>query len=124
MVMSADVDADLLDANSWSFTEPLRYNESWEGVGKGKSNGNIEGCLVVDKDNRLYNFMRYDMTQLEPNYGLALRYEVNTADPDAPLQFDRAIEFPANHSKFEVRYDEKSDLFFSIASTTFHAKRE
>ena len=116
MVMSADADADLLDADSWSFSAPLRYNESWEGVGKGKSNGTIEGCLAIGKDGKLYNVMRYDMTKLEPNYGLALRYEVNTADPDAPLRFDRAIDFPANHSKFQVRYDEKSGFFFSIAT--------
>ena len=116
MVMSASVDADLLDADSWSFSYPLPYDETWEGVGKGRSNGTIEGCLAIGKDGKLYNVMRYDMTALEPNYGLALRYEVNTKDYDAPLKFDRAIEFPANHSKFQVRYDEKSQMYFSIAS--------
>lgn len=115
MVMSADENADLLDASSWSFSEPLRYNETWGGVGKGHSTGTIEGCLTVGKDGNLYNVMRYDMTRLEPNYGLALRYRVNTEDPHAPLIFDRAIEFPANHAKFQIRYDEVSQRYFSIA---------
>lgn len=115
MVMSCDADADLLDAASWSFSKPLAYDEHWEGVGKGNSSGTIEGCLVIGKDNALYSVMRYDMTKLQPNYGLALRYLVNTEDPDAPLAFDRTIPFPANHSKFEIRYDEQTGKYFTIA---------
>ena len=116
MVMSADIDADLLSADSWSFSQPLLYDENWEGVGKGRSAGTIEGCLTVGKDGQLYNVMRYDMLKMEARYGLALRYLVNTEDPEAPLSFERAIEFPANHSKFEIRYDEKTETYFSIAS--------
>ena len=116
MVMSADENADLLDAESWSFSKPLCYDESWKGVGIGHSSGTIEGCLTVGCDGNLYTVMRYDMTKLEPNYGLALRYRVNTSDPHAPLIFDRAIEFPANHAKFQIRYDDVSQRYFSIAS--------
>ncbi len=116
MVMSADANADLLDAANWSFSPPLRYDETWNGVAEGRSSGTIEGCLTVGPDGKLYNVMRYDMTKCTPNYGLALRYLVNTEDPDAPLAFDRTIEFPANHSKFQVRYDERSKQYFSIAS--------
>ena len=116
MVMSADVDADLLDADSWSFTEPLKYDPSWEGVAHGPSSGNIEGCLTVGLDGKLYNFMRYDMLKTEERYGLALRYLVDVEHPEEPLIFDRAIQFPANHSKFQVRYDETSGLYFSICS--------
>lgn len=116
MVMSVAADADLLDAASWSFSPPLRYDETWNGVAEGRSSGTIEGCLTVGPDGKLYNMMRYDMTKCTPNYGLALRYLVNTEDPDAPLAFDRAIEFPANHSKFQVRFDERSKQYFSIAS--------
>ena len=116
MVMSADENADLLDAESWSFSKPLCYDESWKGVGIGHSSGTIEGCLTVGCDGNLYTVMRYDMTKLEPNYGLALRYRVNTSDPHAPLIFDRAIEFPTNHAKFQIRYDDVSQRYFSIAS--------
>ena len=51
-----------------------------------------------------------------PNYGLALIYEVDSTDPEAPLKFIRAMDFPANHSKFEVKYDQKSKRYYTLAS--------
>ncbi len=115
MVMSAALGSDLLDADSWLFSEPVKYNQNWEGIPKGKSGGNIEGCLVIHED-KLYNIMRYDMTQLSPSYGYVVAYEVNTEDPEAPLRYDRLIRFPANHSKFQMKYDEKRKKYYSIAS--------
>ena len=116
MVMSVDADADLLCADNWSFTKPVLYDPTWKGVAHGPSSGNIEGCLVVGRDGKLYSVMRYDMAKTEEGYGLVLRYRVNTEDPEAPLEYERAIQFPANHSKFQIRYDEVSDMYFSIAS--------
>lgn len=116
MVMSADEHADLLDPASWSFSEPLLYDPNWEGTGIGKSAGTIEGCLAVGPDGALYSTMRYDMMRLEPCYGKALRFQVDTLHPEAPLIFDRSIVFPANHSKFEMRYDEKTGKYYSIAN--------
>jgi hypothetical protein len=56
------------------------------------------------------------MTKCEPNYGLVVAYKVNTKHPDQPLEFDRVIKFPGNHSKFEIRYDEASGFYYSIIS--------
>ena len=58
MVMSADVDADLMDAQSWHFTPPVPYDPSWPGTAEGPSSGNIEGTLVEAPDGELYNIMR------------------------------------------------------------------
>ena len=121
MVMSADMNDDLLDPASWHFTPPVRYDPSWPGVAQGPSSGNIEGSLVVDPRGRLMNVMRYDMSRCEPNYGMALAYRVDTDDPDAPLQYDHAIAFPANHSKFTIRRDEKTGAYLSIASRILDA---
>ncbi|MBQ8551513.1 MAG: exo-alpha-sialidase [Clostridia bacterium] len=106
MAVSAPVDADLLDSQSWEFSEPVKYRE-WEGLPKGKSAGNIEGCLVIGRDGNLYSMMRYDMSKLTPNYGLAMLYKINTKDPAAPMRFVKPIKFEANHSKFEVAWDEE-----------------
>ena len=116
MVMSADVDADLLDANSWKFTPPLPYDSSWEGVAKGPSAGNIEGTLVIAPDQKLYNVMRYDMHRCEPNYGLALAYRVDADQPENTLQYAGALPYPGNHSKFEIHYDAVSGRYWSICS--------
>ncbi len=115
MAVSAPVDADLMDSQSWEFSEPVQYQE-WEGLPKGKSYGNIEGCPVVGRDGKLYSMMRYTMTGLNPGWGLAMLYRINTEDPAAPMEFDRAVKFPANHSKFEVVWDERSGLYWSLAT--------
>ncbi len=116
MVMSADVDSDLLNPDSWHFTPPVKYDPAWPGVAKGPSSGNIEGALAVAPDGTLYNIMRYDMGRCEPNFGLALAYRVNTHDPDAPLMYDHAVPLPGNHSKFNIHRDPKTGLYFSIIS--------
>lgn len=116
MVMSAPVDSDLLDPESWAFSEPVPYTDEWEDVPKGQCDGILEGCLTVI-DGKLYNTMRYQMQKLKPNYGLALRFEVDTENPEAPLKFQKVIEFPANHSKFMIKYDKKTKKYYSIAST-------
>ncbi len=115
MVMSAKMGSDLLDADSWLFSEPVKYDPTWKGLPEGKSKGNIEGCLVVQGE-KLYNIMRYDMMNMSPPYGKVVAYEVNTEEPEAPLRYDRCIEFPANHSKFQMKYDEKRKKYYSIAS--------
>ncbi len=116
MVMSADVNADLLDPASWHFTPPVRYDPAWPGTAEGPSAGNIEGTLAVAPDGGLYNIMRYDMTRCKPNFGRVLAYRVNTDDPDAPLIYSHAVELPGNHSKFTIRQDEKTGRYYAIIS--------
>lgn len=116
MVMSAPIDADLMNPESWSFSEPTPYDPAWPGVAKGPSAGNIEGTLVVFPDGKLYNVMRYDMMKCTPRYGLALSYLVDDKNPEAPMTFSEAIPFPGNHSKFEIRFDAVSGRYYSICS--------
>ncbi len=116
MVMSCPIDADLLDADNWSFTEPVMYDENWPGTVEGKCGGNIEGTLVVAPDGNLYNIMRYLTAGAKPNYGYALAYKVNTENHTAPLEYSHAIEFPANLSKFMIKKDLESDYYYTICN--------
>ncbi len=123
MVMSADIDADLLDPASWHFAPPVKYDPSWPGVAQGgRSNGNIEGTLAIAPDGTLYNVMRYDMMSCTPNYGLALAYRVNTEDPDAPLEYDHAIALPGNHSKFTIRRDDVTGKYYCVLTRILNAE--
>ncbi len=115
MVMSAPVGSDLLDPDNWAFSQPVKYDSGWKGVPNGKSKGNIEGCLVPH-GGKLYNIMRYDMTKMTPNYGYIIAYEVDTEHPEAPVKYDHCIKFPANHSKFEIKYHQERQKYYSIAS--------
>ena len=114
MVFSCPEDADLLDPESWLFSEPVPYDPAWPGTAKGPSSGTIEGALTVFPDGKLYNVMRYDMTKCEPDFGRALAYRVNESDPEAPLQYAFPVALSGNHSKFEIRYDEVSRCWYSI----------
>lgn len=116
MVMSAPVDADLLNPESWSYSDPIDYDPTWEGVAKGKTDGNIEGSLTVI-DGKLYNIMRYGIGgSCVPSYGLIMSFEVDTKNPEAPLKFHRVIKFPGNRSKFTIKYDEISKKYFAFAT--------
>lgn len=115
MVMSAPVGSNLLDPESWEFSEPVKYDPHWEGLPSGFSAGTIEGCLVAHQG-ELFNIMRYHMAQQKPNYGKALVYKVNTDDPGAPLKFIRCMDFPANHSKFIIKYHEGTRRYYTLAS--------
>lgn len=114
MVISADVNSDLLNAASWSITPPVMYNPEWPGVAEGPSSGNIEGALAVAPDGELYNIMRYDMSKTIPDRGLVLAYRVNTDDPDAPLEYSHSIKLMGNNTKFGIHKDQVSGLYFAI----------
>lgn len=115
MVMSCDVNDDLLVPENWSFSEPLKYDPSWPGTAS-VARGNIEGTLTVAPDGGLYNIMRYNIGDGIPTYGLVLAYRVNTEDHDAPLEYSHAIKMPCNNSKFMIKYDAVSKKYYSIVT--------
>ena len=116
MVMSCDENADLLEAENWHFSEPLKYDPSWEGTVNGVAYGTIEGTLCVDLKGELHNFMRYNIISGDPLYGLVLDYKVNTDDPDAPLEYLGSIRLDGNNSKFMIKFDEVSKKYYTIIS--------
>lgn len=122
MVMSCDVNDDLLVPENWSFSKPLKYDPSWPGTAT-VAKGNIEGSLVVTPDERLQNIMRYKICDGVPAYGLVLAYNVNTQDHDTPLEYSHAIKMPCNNSKFMIKYDEISGKYYSIVSRIDYEER-
>ncbi|MBE6929967.1 MAG: exo-alpha-sialidase [Ruminococcaceae bacterium] len=112
MVMSCAVDDDLLDPANWHFTEPVKFDESFDPrlAGLGTCVMMIEGTVVLAPDGRLLNIMRFGYP------GHAIAFEINQDDPDAPLAFSHLIPFPANKSKFMIKQDPVTGQFFSVAS--------
>ncbi len=115
MAMSAPIGSDLLDADVWTFSEPVKYEPENIPDLVGRTPGILEGCLVPF-GKKLYNIMRFQMQELNKNYGYAPVYEVNVDDPSAPHRFSYAMDFPANHAKFVIRYDEKTAKYYTIAN--------
>ena len=115
-VLSCDANDDLLDANNWTLTPPIKFDPKWDGVEDAPSNGCIEGTVVADPSGKLYNIMRYDMTQSEAKFGKILAYEIDTENHSAPIKYSHAIKFEGNHSKFMIKRDSKSGDYYSILS--------
>ena len=115
-LVSADINGDLLDADSWKITEPLKYDPNWEGAVRGDERGFIEGNAVVSPDGQICNILRYSTDRGDPKYGLAAFLKGDKSDPDKALDFYRFIKFEGNLSKFDIKRDEKSGLYFTIFS--------
>ena len=114
MVMSCDVDADLLDPESWSFSEPVILDEfSPELKGVQKGGLTIEGTIVLSPEGRLLNVMRTAMR------GKALMYEIDTENSDKPMSYYGIMPFEANLSKFMIKYDEISGRYYSVATRLY-----
>ena len=113
MVMSCDENDDLLNPESWSFSEPVAFDHfAPELSNLPIPTMTIEGTLTLSPDGKLLNVMRFG------SYHQAIVYEVNTEDPDAPLTYSRCMDFPANYSKFMIKYDEQSERYYSVATRT------
>lgn len=116
MVMSCDVNDDLLSPESWSFTPPRKFDPKFasEVSHLPECTMTIEGTLVIDPANRLLNVMRFEGERC------VLAYEVNTRDPEAMLEYSHCISFPANRSKFMIKKDAVSGKYYSIACRLYN----
>ena len=118
MVMSCDENDDLLVPENWSFTDPRPFSQfAPEIADLPDCTMTIEGTLTVAPDGKLYNIMRFG------KYATALVYAVNTEDHDAPLTYARCMNFPANYSKFMIKYDEVSKKYYSVATRLYDREK-
>ncbi|KAA3618914.1 MAG: hypothetical protein DWQ05_05975 [Calditrichaeota bacterium] len=105
LVISAPVDADLLNTANWTFSEP--YQHLWS-----KSQW-IEGDVNLTPDGKLVNILR---TNRQGDDRAAITF---VAEDGRSLSHDREkdlIDMPGGGVKFTIRFDEKSGLYWSIAS--------
>lgn len=112
MVMSCSVNDDLLVPENWEFSQPKKFNpqDAPELSALPNCTMTIEGTLTADKEGRLLNIMRFGGNRQ------VIAYRVNTEDPGTPLTYSHCISFPANLSKFMIKYDGVSKKYYSIAS--------
>lgn len=108
MMSSAPVDADLLDADNWTFSNALPYPfDKWPGRGW------LEGNAVLSPEGKVVNVIR---VQIEGGDKAAI---IDCSDDGRVLSIDpkrSMIDFPGGAVKFTIRYDKKSGKYWSIAS--------
>lgn len=111
LVISIDENDDLMVAENWTFTDPIKFDifaPELEGL---TSNAmTIEGTLVKAPDGKLLNIMRFE------KHGYVIAYALKDTET---LSYSHIIEMPTNHSKFTIRYDEVSQKYYAIVSEKY-----
>lgn len=110
-VMSAPVGSDLLKAESWTSSMPLEQNAAWNG---GDFGGWLEGNAVATPGGGVVDILRVAARKLpEKAAVVTLSADGKTASFD-PAQ--GLIDFPGGATKFTIRYDPRSKLYWSLAN--------
>ena len=111
MVMSCDINDDLLVPENWVFSEPKKFEPCAPEIASLPTRTmTIEGTMVLAPDGKLFNVMRFGGEKC------ALAYRVDTENLDAPLCYSHCIPFPANRSKFMIKFDTTSQKYYSVVS--------
>ncbi|MGD8464730.1 MAG: sialidase family protein [Anaerolineae bacterium] len=104
LVMSAPLDAELLAARSWRFSQHLPKQEGfcW-----------LEGNVLLDPDGKVVNALRTN------DGGDDKAAVVSVSGDGRQLSFDREVGFidmPGGGSKFTIRYDPRTARYWSIVN--------
>ena len=76
----------------------------------------IEGTLVLSPEGKLLDIMRFGKRDK------VIAYEVDTAHSERMLTYSSLIDFPANYSKFMIKYDGVSGCYYSLANRNYDEK--
>ncbi|MDR3196633.1 MAG: hypothetical protein LBU34_02085 [Planctomycetaceae bacterium] len=110
MVGSVSVDADLLDATQWTFTNPVPYDKKWGGVTF------IEGNILLSPEGELVNLLRNE------SQSGTLGALLHCSDDGKQLSVrpdDVVIKnFIGGNTRFMIRYDQKSQYYWTLACKT------
>ena len=110
-MLSVAVDADLLKAENWTFSNVIGRDPDWL---NGTFGGWLEGNAVVTPDGAMVDILRVDN---KPEGETAAIVQVSSDGRRAT--FDPAqgfIHFPGGTKKFTIRRDPKSDCYWSLSN--------
>ncbi|MCK9223325.1 MAG: hypothetical protein M0Q40_12040 [Limnochordia bacterium] len=113
LVISANSNADLLDAGNWTISNQLVFNQSWDPPGSAPTTGWAEGNIVEGPDGRLWNILRVNST---PYVDRAAMIEIHEEGSLITFTPDDFIKFPGAQSKFVIRRDESTGLYWTLTN--------
>jgi hypothetical protein len=111
MMLSVPADADLLQADRWTFSNFVERDPQWL---DGKFNAWLEGNAVVTPEGRLVDILRVDAkTEVERAAIVHISDDGKTATFDPQTGF---VPFPGGAKKFTIRYDPRSKRYWSLSN--------
>ncbi len=113
MMMSAPVNADLLNANSWTTSNSLLYDSTYL---DGNFTGWLEGNAVVTPDGGIVDILRVDdrTTHDEKAAMVNISADGKVASFDPKTGF---IPFPGGSKKFAIRFDARSGRYWTLSNS-------
>lgn len=106
-ILSAPLGSDLLNAANWTVSNAIDYfTQSHARPGRW-----YEGNMAVDPNDRLKCILRM---YFPDRYRRAALLDVS--DDGTTLSFDKMIDFYGSHSKFTIRYDPVSRMYYSVTN--------
>jgi hypothetical protein len=116
LVISAPVDADLLDARSWTMSTKLAYDPAWTPAAWSAvlTPGWLEGNMVADPDGALWDVLRVNS---EPAVDKGAMVAVS---PDgSTIRFAPAtgfVDLPGGMTKFTIRRDPHTGQYLTLVN--------
>lgn len=110
-MLSAPLDADLLQAGSWTISNPVARDPKWQG---GAFGGWLEGNAVVTPDGEIANILRVELEAVPEQAAV-----VNVSADGKTARFDPAtgfVEFPGGAKKFTIRKDPAGPGYWSLSN--------
>ena len=119
-VISAPVDADLLDAANWTMSNKIPFDPGWIPSSWDKHEATApvwrEGNVVVAPDGQLWNIMTYEagaiMDEKCPRLLISDAGKTLSFDPDSGY-----IDFPGAKAKFTIRRDPVTGKYLSLVNS-------
>jgi hypothetical protein len=123
LVVSAPVDADLLDAANWTMSNKVSFDPAWvpEDWGKLANPGWLEGNVVADRDGQLWDILRFHSDPLADKAAMVKLSADGTTLAFAPA--DGFIDFPGGMTKFTIRWDESTGQYLALCNNNTDASR-
>jgi len=128
-VISADADADLLLASSWTMSNQLVYDQESdppefargaENLPGGKAAGWLEGNVVVTPEGNLVNILRVNSLPVVDRAAV-----VQISDGGRKVRFDPQtgfINFPGGMTKFAIRRDPVTGIYWTLANKNINPR--
>ena len=112
-MMSVPIDANLLEADNWTFTNKIPYNEDWY---DGRMRSWLEGNAVVTPNGEMVNILRCAFS--DDTRGVAAVVRVNEKGTKSTFDPGKGfIRLPGGTGKkFTIRYDEESQKYWSLVN--------
>ncbi|WP_017257139.1 sialidase family protein [Pedobacter arcticus] len=112
--ISANENADLLNAANWTKSTEVAYDTSKDPEGSRNTTGWIEGNMVVGPDGRLWDILRVNST---PFFDRAAMVEIKDNGKVADFDPQNFITLPGGISKFVIRKDPTQAIYWMLSNT-------